>query len=139
LLIWLNSPFKVLPRPMEVLEALRALWMTQGLGQELIVSFRTNLEALAWTSVISLGLAYLTVLPVFRPLVAAISKGRFLSLAGFTFVFTLMFGGGHHLKTSLLVFSMTVFFITSMASVIAAIPKADFDHARTLQMSEWRV
>lgn len=139
LLIWLNSPFKVLPRPTEVLEALRNLWMTQGLGQELIVSFKTNLEALAWTSVISLGLAYLTVLPVFRPFVAAVSKGRFLSLAGFTFVFTLMFGGGHQLKTSLLVFSMTVFFITSMASVIAAIPKADFDHARTLQMSEWRV
>jgi len=34
---------------------------------------------------------------------------------------------------------MTVFFLTSMASVIANIPKADFDHARTLRMSEWRV
>src|SRR5213079_388191 len=39
----------------------------------------------------------------------------------------------------LLVFAMTVFFVTSMAAVIAAIPKADFDHARTLRMSEWRV
>jgi len=29
--------------------------------------------------------------------------------------------------------------VTSMAAVIAAIPKGEFDHARTLQMSEWRV
>jgi NitT/TauT family transport system permease protein len=34
---------------------------------------------------------------------------------------------------------MTVFFVTSMAAVIAAIPKSDFDHARTLRMKEWRV
>jgi NitT/TauT family transport system permease protein len=138
-LIWLNSPFKVLPRPDEVLSALKNLWLTQGLGPELIASFKINVEALAWTALISLVLSYLTVLPFFRPLVAALSKGRFLSLVGFTFVFTLLVGGGHPLKLSLLVFGMTVFFLTSMASVIAAIPKAAFDHARTLRMSEWRV
>jgi NitT/TauT family transport system permease protein len=139
LLVWWKSPFKVLPRPDEVLHALKHLWMTQGLGQELGISFRLNIEALAWSTLISLGLAYLTVIPVFRPLVAAISKGRFLSLVGFTFIFTLIFGGGHLLKTSLLVFAVSVFYVTSMASVIAAIPKAEFDYARTLRMSEWRV
>jgi NitT/TauT family transport system permease protein len=139
LLVWLNSPFRVLPRPDEVARALQSLWMTQGLGPELWVSFTTNLEAIGWTALISLALSYLTVVPVFRPLVAAISKGRFLSLVGFTFVFTLIFGGGHPLKTSLLVFGMTVFYVTSMAAVIAAIPKEAMDHARTLRMGEWRV
>ena len=139
LLIWLNSPFKVLPRPLEVLDALHSLWMKQGLGPALFSSFALNLQALAWSSLISLGLAYATVLPVFRPLVTAISKGRFLSLAGFTLIFTLMFGGGHALKLSLLVFAVTVFYVTSMASVIASIPKSEFDYARTLRMSEWRV
>lgn len=139
LLIWFFSPFKALPRPDEVLRALGSLWMTEGLGQELATSFKLNVEALAITAVISLALSYLTVIPVFRPLVAAVSKGRFLSIVGFTFIFTLVFGGGHPLKTSLLVFAVTVFYVTSMASVIAAIPKSDFDHARTLRMSEWRV
>lgn len=139
LLVWLRSPFKVLPRPDEVLHALRGLWMTQGLGPELMTSVRLNLEALAWGTVISLGLAYLSVVPVFRPVVAAVSKGRFLSIVGFTFIFTLVFGGGHPLKTSLLVFAVSVFYVTSMAAVIAAIPKGDFDHARTLRMGEWRV
>jgi NitT/TauT family transport system permease protein len=137
--IWVTSPFKVLPRPDEVFKALGGLWTTQGLGQELINSFKLNVEALAWSTLIALGLAYLTVIPVFRPITAAISKGRFLSLAGFTFIFTLLVGGGHPLKTSLMVFGVSVFYVTSMASVIAAIPKGEFDHARTLRMSEWRV
>jgi NitT/TauT family transport system permease protein len=98
-----------------------------------------NLEALGWSALISLLLAYMTVLPVFRPIVVALSKGRFLSMIGFSTVFTIMVGGGHHLKTSLLVYGITVFFVTSMASVIVSIPKAEFDHARTLRMSEWRV
>ena len=139
LLVWFFSPFRVLPRPGEVAHALRDLWLTQGLGPDIGVSFVLNLEALAWSTVISLGLAYLTVLPVFRPLVAAVSKGRFLSLVGFTFIFTLVLGGGHPLKVSLMVFAVTVFYVTSMAAVVSAVPKAAFDHARTLRMSEWRV
>ncbi len=136
--LWLASPYKVLPTPGEVLSALSRLWLTQGLGRELAISFGLNAKALLWSSVISLGMSYLTVIPMFRPLVTAISKGRFLSLAGFTFIFTLMVSGGGALKLSLLVFAITVFYVTSMASVIAAIPRGEFEHARTLRMSEWR-
>jgi NitT/TauT family transport system permease protein len=139
LLIWWRSPFAVLPRPNEVARALGHLWMDEGLGPELWSSFTSNLQALAITVVISLSLSYLTVLPVWRPIVMAISKGRFIGLTGLTFLFTLEFGGGHPLKISLLVFGMSVFFITSMAAVVAAIPKEKFDYARTLRMSEWQV
>jgi NitT/TauT family transport system permease protein len=139
LVIWFIAPFQVLPTPPEVFAALGNLWMNQGLGQELITSFFLNLEALAWTVAISLALCYATVMPFFRPLAAAVAKGRFLGLIGLTFVFTLVVGGGHPLKVSLLVFGMTVFFVTSMAAEIEAIPKSKFDHARTLRMSEWQV
>ena len=139
LLVWLNSPFKVLPQPDEVLRALRGLWFEQGLGRELWTSFSMNLEALAWTVAISLALSYLVVIPAFRPVAMAVSKGRFLGLIGLTFVFTLMVGGGRPLKVSLLVFGMTVFFVTSMASVVLEIPREKFDHARTLRMNEWKV
>ncbi len=139
LLIWWNSPFPVLPQPDEVARALRSLWFTQGLGPELWTSFVMNLEALALTVAISLGLSYLSVLPAFRPIVTVVSKGRFLGLIGLTFVFTLLVGGGRPLKVSLLVLGMTVFFVTSMAAVVAEIPKDQFDHARTLRMGEWQV
>lgn len=139
LAVWFKSPFKVLPQPGEVFQALGKLWSKEGLGQDLITSFVLNIEALTYSAIISIGLAYLTVVPVFRPIVVAISKGRFLSMIGFSTVFTIMLGGGHALKTSMLVYGITVFFVTSMASVIANIPKSEFDHARTLRMSEWRV
>ncbi|MEZ0374028.1 MAG: ABC transporter permease [Candidatus Sericytochromatia bacterium] len=137
--IWVLSPFEVLPQPLEVFNALGGMWANQGLGPELITSFTLNLEALALTAAISLTLSYLTVLPFFRPIALAVSKGRFLGLIGLTFIFTLLLGGGHPLKVSLLVFGMSVFFVTSMMAVIAEIPKSQLDHARTLRMGEWRV
>lgn len=138
LMIWINSPFDVLPRPAGVWSALIELFSNQGMGREIITSMELNIKAMLYTCVLALGMAYLTVMPFFRPIVTAMSKGRFLSLVGFTFVFTLMVGGGQPLKMSLLVFGMTVFFLTSMASVVAEIPRESFDHARTLRMSEWR-
>jgi NitT/TauT family transport system permease protein len=139
LAFWWSAPFEVLPTPLEVLSAIRSLWFDQGLGAELITSFGVNLQALALTLAISLALSYLTVVPFFRPIAAAVAKGRFLSLVGLTFVFTLILGGGRPLKVSLLVFGMTVFFVTSMIDVVAQVPKDSFDHARTLRMGEWRV
>lgn len=137
--IWIMSPFEVLPKPAEVLSALQQLWTEQGLADDLLVSFTLNIKALAITTVVTLALSYLTVMPFFRTIAGAISKGRFLSLAGFTLLFTLMVGGGQPLKLMMLVFGMTVFFVTSMAAIVAEIPKDKFDHARTLRMGEWRV
>lgn len=138
LLVWWTMPISVLPRPDEVFSALGTLWM-RGLGRELITSLLLNVQAIAWTVLISLALSYLTVLPFFRPIAAAVSKGRFLGLIGLTLIFTITLGGGHTLKLALLVFGMTVFFVTSMAAVILDLPKERFDHARSLGMSEWRV
>src|SRR5260221_8932406 len=136
--LWWLLPLQIIPKPAEVILALRGLWM-EGLGRELIVSVILTIQAIAWTVIISLALSDLTVLPAFRPIAAAISKGRFLGLIGLTLIFTLTVGGGHKRKLSLLVCGMTVFFVTSMAAVIAELPKERFDHARTLGMSEWRV
>jgi NitT/TauT family transport system permease protein len=136
--IWVFSPSVFLPRPKEVFQALSEMWM-QGLGGELITSFYLNLQAIALSTVLSLLMAYLTVIPFFRPIVNLLSKLRFLSMVGLTFFFTLMATTGHELKLFLLVFSVSVFFVTGMAEVVASIPKEKFDLARTLRMGEWRV
>src|SRR6266851_4410237 len=136
--IWFFSPTVFLPKPKEVFQALSEMWFA-GLGGELITSFLLNLEAIAISAILSLLLAYLTVIPFFRPIVALLSKLRFLSMVGLTFFFTLMATTGHELKLFLLVFSVSVFFVTGMAEVVASIPKEKFDLARTLRMGEWRV
>lgn len=103
------------------------------------MSFILNLQAIGLATLVSLLLAYSTVMPFFQPIVAFISKLRFLSLVGLTFFFTLAANSGHELKLYLLVFSISVFFITSMADVLDSIPKVQFDLARTLCMPPWRV
>lgn len=137
-LLWIFSPFVFLPTPVEVATAFVSLW-TEGLGGELITSFTLNVEAILLATVWSLLLSYATVIPFFRPVVAVISKLRFLSLVGLTFFFTLMASSGHELKLYLLVFSVSVFFVTGMADVINSIPREKYDLARTLRMGEWRV
>lgn len=139
LIVWATSSYVFLPKPMDVWRAFVDLWQHEGLGQELIVSLLLNVQAMAWATLISLGLAYLTVVPVFQPIAQAISKGRFLGMVGLTFFFTIIFSSGHQLKVSLLVFGVAVFFVTGMIDVVAQVPKEKFDLARTLRMGEWRV
>lgn len=139
LLAWAFLAPVIIPRPMDVVGALSNLWRNEGLARELGTSFVLNLEAIILTVIASLFLSYVTVIQFARPIVAFLSKGRFLGLIGLTFIFTLLTGGGHNLKVVLLVFGMTVFFVTSMAAVVAEIPADKFDHARTLRMGEWQV
>lgn len=139
LVVWATSTYVFLPKPMDVWRAFVDLWSHEGLGQELIVSFLLNIQAMAWATVISLLLAYLTVVPFFQPIVNAVTKGRFLGMVGLTFFFTVIFASGHRLKVSLLVFGVSVFFVTTMIDVVAQVPKEKFDLARTLRMGEWRV
>ncbi len=136
--VWVFSPTVFLPKPKEVFQAFGEMWM-EGLGGELITSFLLNLQAIAVATLLSLVMAYLTVIPFFRPMILLLSKLRFLSMVGLTFFFTLMASSGHELKLYLLVFSVSVFFVTGMAEVVAGIPKEKFDLARTLRMGEWRV
>lgn len=138
MLLWFVYPSTFLPSPSETLHSLGQLWQ-EGLGAELITSFQLNLEAIGFSLLVTLLMAYATVVPIFRPIVSFISKLRFLSLAGLTFFFTMAASSGHELKLYLLVYSISVFFVTSMADVLDSIPKVQFDLARTLKMSEWRI
>src|ERR1041385_1549903 len=55
LVIWFDSPFVVLPTPIEVVRALNTLWFQERLGRELWTSFSMNLQSLALTMLISLA------------------------------------------------------------------------------------
>lgn len=137
--LWMALPFASLPKPGEVWHALGALWWEHGMGPELITTLRLIAQALLYTVLISLALSYATVIPLFRPVVEAVSKLRFLGLTGLVVPFTLLTGGGYALKVVMLTFGMTTFFVTSMAQVVIEIPREQFDHMRTLGASEGRI
>jgi len=138
LLLWIFGA-GIFPRPALVFRALGDLVSQQGLLGELLTSLTLFGEALLIAALLSMGLAYLSVVPAIRPIVNALTKARFLSLVGLTFLFTMTFGGGHPLKLSLLVFGISAFLLTSMVDVVASVPTEKLDHARTLRMGDWRV
>jgi NitT/TauT family transport system permease protein len=137
--VWLASPWQSLPGPGEVWAALGEMWWKGGMGPELFTTLKLITHALVLTVAISMALSYLTVVAFFRPLVAAVSKLRFLGLTGLVFPLTLLTGGGYALKVVLLTFGMTTFFVTAMAQVVMEIPREQFDYLRVLGAGEGRI
>ncbi len=138
LLLWYSSS-ELIPKPHEIWTSFVAMLKEGDMLRELLVSMGLCIKAMFIAIIISLILAYLTAVPFFRPIAFLVSKGRFLTLVGLSFVFTLLTSSGHSLKVALMVFGITVFFVTNMISMIDAIPKSEFNHARTLRFSEWQV
>jgi NitT/TauT family transport system permease protein len=137
--VWAWAPTSTLPSPAEVARALGELWWERGLGEELLRTLLLIGEATATTIVLSLGLAYASVLPAFRPLVAGLAKLRFLSLTGLVVPLTVLTGGGGHLKIAMLTFGMATFYLTAMARIVAEIPAAEIDHMKVLGASDARI
>ncbi|GAB2604284.1 ABC transporter permease [Spirosoma areae] len=139
MLLWFLSNSPLLPTPIEILSALGRLVSSEGLLDELWTSMALSIESMLIAIVISLTIAYATVIPFFRPFAFLVSKFRFLTLVGLSFVFTLMTHSGHGLKVYLLVFGITVFFVTNMVAVVQSVTRNELTHARTLRMPEWQV
>jgi len=136
---WNYSASEILPQPGEIWTSFKELISEGGLLGEMWTSMKLCFVAILHTIIISLFICYATVLPIFRPIGFIVSKFRFLTLVGLSFVFTLMTDDGYSLKVTLLTFGMTVFFVTSMMRVLNDITSNELNHARTLGMSEWRV
>lgn len=126
------------PTPKEVITSFITLFHN-GLIGALVTSYTANLTALAWTLAISLPLSYVAVIPLFRPISTLTSKLRFLGFTGLPFFLTLVLASGHAVKIAMLVFGMSVFFVTSMVEVVESIPREKLDHACTLGLNDWQV
>jgi NitT/TauT family transport system permease protein len=138
-LVWLFSSSPLLPKPTEIFSSLGKLISEDNLIQELWTSMSLSIQSMLIAIVISLLISYATVIPFFRPLAFMVSKFRFLTLVGLSFVFTMITHSGHSLKVSLMVFGITVFFVTNMVAEIENVTKNELNHARTLRMPEWQV
>lgn len=110
----------------------------QGLLVRLVESYSLNLWSLLVATAVSFGLAYLSVVEAARPLVRLVTSLRFLGMTGITFALG-MYISGRSLQVAMLSFGITVFYLTSMAAVVRAVPDVDIDHARTLRMSPWQI
>ncbi len=135
---WSFSGGKFLPSPIEIIHATKNLIVGQELLSHLTISTWLCIKAIFYAVVISLGIALLSVLPVFRPFTNVAGKARFLSTVGLTFIFAEMTADTNSLKISLLVFCIAIFMVTSFLGIIFEVKKEELDYARSLKMNEWK-
>jgi NitT/TauT family transport system permease protein len=138
MLLWFLSGSKLLPSPIDILKALKMMIVDKNFIGELITSTSFCMKAMFYAIIISFIVAYLSVLPIFRPICAFVAKARFLSTAGLTFFVGEITPDSGVKKLVMLSFVITVFLVTSMLSVVMDVKKDDLDYARTLRMNEWK-
>jgi ABC-type nitrate/sulfonate/bicarbonate transport system permease component len=143
LLFWhLSSKGSVIPGPLKVGE--KALELIKGDDKiidfwgDFVKSITLAFKGLGISLIVALIISYLAMVPFFKPIAQFIIKCRYLPIAGFVFLFTILSTDGGALKTNMLVFGIVPFFVTSFLSAIDAIDKQEFELCTTMGMSRWR-
>lgn len=124
------------PTPSQVLNGLGNLWR-EGLVVHIGSSLWLCTQAVIISVLVSLGFAYASTIPFFKPVGTFISKLRFLPLTGIAFYLAILINDARSLQVWVLVVFMTTFLTTSLMQMIKDIPQEEFDHARTLGCNRW--
>jgi NitT/TauT family transport system permease protein len=138
MLLWFISGSSYLPSPLEILKALKTMIVDKNFVGELLISTSFCMRSMGYAIMVSFVVAYLSVIPAFRPICAFVAKARFLSTAGLTFFVGEITPDSGVKKLVMLSFVITVFLVTSMLAVVMDVKKDDLDYARTLRMNEWK-
>jgi sulfonate transport system permease protein len=138
LLAWQVSGQGLIPHPSAVLDALAHLLTTRLFADNLMTSLLLTGQALLYSVVITLVLAYGAVIPFFTPVAQFIVKCRYLTLTGLIFIFTLLTRDGSQLKLSLLLFGIVPFLVTSFLAVILRTPAQELELCQTLGYNRWQ-
>src|SRR5262245_31190523 len=112
---------------------------SQGLVYHVYVTLNLNCVALGYAAVISLAIAYLSVIPLFQPVNKMVQWLRYIPIVGFNLVFLTLFTIGWPMKVAMLTTGMSFFLVTSMTGVIASIPRLKYELAKVLGYNDRQV
>jgi len=126
------------PTPGQVWTGMQGLY-NEGLIVHLVSSLSLCFQAALYSLLISLSIVYLSPLPLIKPLAAFFSKLRFLPLTGITFYLAILVSDARAMQVRVLAVFMSLYFITSLLSVLKSIPNEEIDHARSLKCSRWEI
>ncbi|MEO5593586.1 MAG: ABC transporter permease subunit [Chitinophagaceae bacterium] len=138
LLLWQTASNGLIPAPGKVAGAFVQLLSTRLMLDNLLVSLLLTVKAMLFSILITLVIAYLSVIPFFKSIAQFIVKCRYLTLTGLIFIFTLLTKDGSQLKLSLLIFGIVPFFTCSFLAVILNIDKQEFQLCKTLGYNNWQ-
>lgn len=130
-------PVTAIPTPTEIFTALINLVTSPELFDNLITSMWLVIEGMIIAIITTMIIVYASRLIFFKPISVLISKFRYLTLTGITFLFTMHSDNTHSLKMKLLLFGIIPFFVTSFMSVVDSIPQYQIDKAFINRKTPW--
>ena len=136
-LFWNFADTTILSKPFDIVTSAKTLISEHYFLTDLFISTTLCIKAMFYAIVISYSISLLSIIPFFRPSASFVAKARFLSTVGLTFIFAQATSDTSSQKTSILVFCITVFLVTSFLSIIASVKSAEYDYARTLKLNAW--
>jgi nitrate/nitrite transport system permease protein len=143
-LFWMFLPIPGIPYPSEVLAAFQRMFASASNDSSNLVyntwtTVKLNIVGLFLASVISLFVAYFSILPLLQPFNQILQWLRYLPIVAFNLVFLSIFTIGWSMKVAMLTAGMAFFLITSMTAEIGQIPRLKYELARVLNYSDWKV
>jgi len=129
---------ELMPKPSEIIMALWTMLQTRDFYDDLFVSLWQTLKAMSIAIAIALPISYLVTIPFFKGVAIFITKLRFLTIAGLSFVFLVILKDASLYKLSLLLFGIVPFFITSLVAEYNTIKSEELDLCKTLKMNPWQ-
>lgn len=126
------------PTPAQVWNGFKDLY-SEGLVVHIASSLGLFFKTLIFSTIFSLLIIYLSPLPALRPVAVALSRFRYLPLTGITFYLAILVSDARSMQVGVLFIFMSLYFITSLLSVLKDIPAEEIDHARSLKCSRWEV
>ena len=129
---------ELFPKPTEIISSLWAMMQTKDFYDDLFASLYLTFKAMSLAIIIALPISYLITIAFFEGLAKFITKLRFLTLTGLSFVFLMFLRDADSFKLSLLLFGIVPFFVTSLLTEYATIKSEELDLCKTLKMSPWQ-
>lgn len=139
IILWSYSGSKYIPAPLEIIKAFPRLITEKDLVRNFGSSLGFCFKAIAYSSVISLLLCYLSVLPLFESSCRLLRKLRFLPSAGLSFLFMKMTGNLEQGMFWMMIWGVTTWLADSMIGIALSISPEDKMYAKSLRLGRWQM
>lgn len=136
IVLWCLSPV-LIPGPLQTLTRLWEFLSDLDFYLDILSSLMITIAGMLVSVVLACVIAFLTTMPAFSPL-KVLPVLRFMSMAGFTFMFTLLLSGAYEVKIALLMLGIVPFFVLTLTSAITEIDQNEYDFWTTLGYGKWQ-
>ncbi len=139
LTFWFITDSQIIPSPKVIFESFQDIVSRKEFINSIVQSIYLTIQGIFLSTIISLIIAYSSTINIIKPISSLISKFRYLTATGVTYVFVTISPNVHDIKIMLLLFGIVPFLTTSLLSIINDIDKQEYELCKTMKMNKFEM